>query len=205
VLFGFLSALIVGAGVVSAAPEPCPPNTPWESLCNVEPELRRSYLLIEQVGDLDTSRDALSGMVRDRKVRVEWDWQDVNVTHLGAFMPWTRQVLVPAHIRGQPDRVEAAILAHELMHAFANHLGLFRPFTQQSCLEDEKLAFMIGQIYYDRVSQFSGRPDRPATNLDATFSLQQLDWALRGGKRAGLEQMAHEHLIRNGYLAHCTR
>lgn len=199
------ASLLASTSGVQAAPEPCPPGTPWDSLCNVEPELRRSYLLIEQVADLPWFRDRISGMVRDRKVTVEWDWHDLQRSHLGAFYSETNKVLIPAAVRGNTDRVEAAILAHELWHSYANLLGWHRPFSLQSCLQDEKEAWMVGMTFYLKIYALGSERPEPHNEIDVMMMSTLYRWWQLGGGTPALESLANEHLAVNGYLQHCAR
>ena len=212
VLRRFVPALVLGAmvlGVGRPAPVdgagPCPLDAAWDSLCNVEPELRRSYGLIEQVVDLPGTRDRISGMVRERRVNVRWNWDDVNIAHLGAFNALTSEVLVSAHVRGEPDRVEASILAHELWHAYGGMQGWYRPATRAACLQDERSAFATGLLFYDHLLARSGPEAAPRSQVDAWLMQLVQDWRRRGGGESAMEAIANEHLVRDGYLQRCLR
>jgi hypothetical protein len=187
----------------AAAAELCPPGTPRDSLCNVEPELRRAYLAVERVGDLPYTGERIAALVRERRVRIEWDWADANPYHLGQYRAAAGQVAIAAHLRGQPDRVEAAVLAHELWHAYAGSHNLF-PATAAGCLEDEKAAFMVGAAYYNRLLHLAA-DKAPRSEVDARMQAIDREWLGRGGAQADLDTLADEHLAANGYLQRCSR
>ncbi len=191
-------------GDVAAAAAACVSGTPRESLCNVEPELRRSYLLIEQVEDLAFTRERIANVVRGRHVSIVWDWNDLDQNHLGAFRAHDSQVVIPAHVRGQPAYVEAAILAHELWHAHASSQNLY-PATVSGCLENERAAFMVGVAYYHRLLEPSLDLSTPRTDIDARMFALDQDWQQHGGTQSALESLAGDHLARNGYHQRCAR
>jgi hypothetical protein len=202
-LGALLAGLLLRAGEVRAAPEPCPPDAPWEALCNVEPELRPSYLWLERVAELTYFRERISGTVRDRRVTVEWDWEASDPNQLGAYELRTRRVLLPTHLRGGPDRVEAAIMAHELWHAYADLHGRHRPLTLHTCLEDEKEAFAVGVLFYAHVYARTGEPGRPMTAADDHLRQLMLEWEEGGGTDAVLAAMAQRHVVDKGYFFRC--
>jgi hypothetical protein len=191
------------ARAVEVAAERCPAGTPRDSLCNVEPELRPAYLAIERVADLPHTGQRIAVLVRERRVRIDWDWGDTNPYHLGQYRAADGRVVVAAHLRGQPDRVEAAVLAHELWHAYAASQGLF-PATMAGCLEDEKAAFMVGAAYYNRLLHRSADRE-PRSEIDARMLAIDREWFRRGASQADLETLADEHLASNGYLQRCAR
>jgi hypothetical protein len=198
----FTSPLLVPVGRGHAAVQPCPDDSPWSSLCNVEHDLRPSYLWIEQVKELSHLRDRLSGMVRNRRVSVVWGHDIKDPDFLGGFKPQTREVVVAGHLRGGPDRVESAIIAHELWHAYGHHHGR-NTRTLHGCLDDEKEAFGVGLLFYDRLLAVSGERPLPKPGVDSFFYGLREDWKERGGSDAAMAAMADEHVKNRGYLFHC--
>ena len=203
VVLAWLALLTTTRGA-QASSEPCGASPDWSSLCNVEPELRQPFLMIEQVVDLSYSRDRLSRIVRDRNVTIDWDWNAASAIHLGAYLPRSGQVLVAARVRGEPARVEASILAHELWHAYGSWQGQYRPFTEASCLADERAAFMTGLLYYNRLLTQSGDA-RPGSPLDDLMMQIDARWRLSGGDQAALEAIADDHLGVDGYHQYCAQ
>lgn len=203
-----LLALLLGGlarPVAAASAEACPPDAAWESLCNVEPELRRPYLLIEQVAELPGSRDRISGIVRERKVTIRWDWVDGGPNHLGSYNAITGEVLVAASLRGEPDRVQASVLAHELWHAYGGLQGWYRPATRAACLEDERSAFGTGLLFYRAFRAASGPDAAPRSLIDGWLVQLDQDWLRRGANQPALEAIANEHLVRDGYMQRCLQ
>lgn len=200
-----LSGWLAWPVLARADPEPCPPDVGWDSLCNVEPELRRAFLWLERVDGLPHFRDRISAMVRDRHVTVEWDWDDWNTDHLGAYHRKTRQIKVPIHLReNSPNRVLAGILAHELWHAHAEVRGLFQPFTARACLDDERDAFVVGLLFYANVYWISGEPGRPMHEADEFYRELMLEWEQGGATAETLQTMAREYLADKGYVFICA-
>ena len=199
--------LSASSGDARAAPE-CGvgAQAPWESLCNVDGTLRPSYLWLERVDlrGFDGFRDRISGMVRDKKVTVEWS-REVPPGILGAWHSQTRRVLIPAQLQGQPDRVEAAILAHELWHSYNHLTGTHRPFTIASCLADEREAYMVGQLFYAGVFSLTGENTITSSPLDRTFLLDALAWIRSRTPAETLAAMAERHVRDNNYAAVCAR
>lgn len=199
-------ALLLGGlawPAATASAETCAPDAPWQSLCNVEPELRRSYQLIEQVAQPAEARDRISGIVRERRVTVRWVVDD-QPNHLGSYNALTNEVLVASSLRGEPDRVEASILAHELWHAYGGMQGWYRPATRAACLQDERSAFSTGLVFYHALRAASGADAGPRGVIDGWLIQLEQDWQRRGGD-AGLEAVANEHLVRDGYLQRCLQ
>ena len=188
-----------------AATDPCPPGFQWDSLCNVEPELQRSYLLLERLTELADYGEPISALVRERRVTIRWDWDDTDRAHLGSFDPLTNEVLLPAHVRGEPDRVEATILAHELWHAYNSSQGWYRAANRANCLQDERSAFSTGVVYYSRFLAMAGADPSPRSAVDSLLVRLDQDWRGRGGTAAALDAVANEHLVRDGYLQRCMR
>ena len=155
------------------------------------------------MAELAYFRERISGMIRNRHVTVEWDWSITDQDTLGGFHRRTRQVLMPPHLRGGPDRVEAAILAHELWHAYAEHVGWFQPLTASSCLEDERQAFKVGLLFYVRLHAAEA-PSEPAGGPDGFLWLLAREWDRRGGSDAALAEMAQEHVVDRGYYFRCA-
>ena len=203
VIWAALSGPPSPVGHAQAAPERCPTDAPWESLCNVEPELRRSYLWIERVADLTFFRERISGVVRNRQVTVEWAWEITDPDFLGGFSARNRRVVLPVHLRGGPDRVEAAIIAHELWHGYGDLTGRHRPETFQNCLEDEREAFMVGMLFYDRLYALTPERRQPTPGADAHFHGLRREWEERDGTDATLATMADEHVRNRGYFLRC--
>jgi hypothetical protein len=194
--------LPVPAGRAHATVETCSPDASWSSLCNVEHDLRPSYLWIEQVEDLTYFRERISGMVRNRHVSVRWDRQIKDPDFFGGFKPQTREVFVAGHLRGGPDRVESSIIAHELWHAYGHHHGR-NTRTLYGCLEDEKEAFAVGLLFYDRLLAVSRERPVAKPGVDSFFYGLRLEWQARGGTDAAMAAMADEHVKNRGYLFHC--
>ncbi len=194
--------LAVPSSWAHAAAETCAPDAPWKSLCNVEHDLRPAYFWIEQVKDLSFFRERLSGMVRNRRVSVKWERQIKDPDFFGGFKPRTREVFVAGHLRGGPDRVESSIIAHELWHAYGHHHGRFAR-TLHGCLEDEKEAFTVGMLFYDRILAVSGEPPGPRPGADTFFYGLWSEWKRRGGSDAAMATMADEHVQTRGYWFHC--
>ena len=201
---GVISATGPGAvGEAWADVEPCAEGAPWESLCNVEPELRRSFLRLERVAELAHFRERISGMVRNRRVTIEWEWSLTDRETLGGYNRRTHQVLMPPHLRGGPDRVEAAIMAHELWHAYTEHVGVFQPFTAANCLEDERQAFKVGMLFYVRLYAAEA-PSELANDTEGFLWLLAREWDRRGGSDAALDALAQEHVVDRGYYFRCA-
>jgi hypothetical protein len=194
--------LPVPPGGAQVAGEPCPGDAPWSSLCNVEHDLRPAYLWIEQVKELSFFRERLSGMVRNRRVSVVWGHEIKDPDFLGGFKPQAREVVVAGHLRGGPDRVESSIIAHELWHAYGHHHGK-NTRTLHGCLEDEKEAFAVGLLFYDRLLAVSGERPVPKPGADSFFYGLREEWKQRGGTDAAMAAMADEHVKNRGYLFHC--
>ena len=195
----------VGSDRAEATADPCASGLDADALCNVEPELRRSYLMLERVAELADYHGPISALVRERRVTIRWDWDDTDRTHLGSFNPLTNQVLLPAHIRGEPDRVEATILTHELWHAHASQQGWYRPASRASCLQDERSAFGTGVVYYSRFLSMAGADATPRSTVDSWLIQLDRDWRRRGGTAAALDAVSNEHLVRDGYMQRCLR
>jgi hypothetical protein len=98
-------------------------SVPWESLCNVDAGLHEAFRWIERIGGSEELllRNRLSAMIRDRHVAIDWhpnhDLPAIHPGLLGLFDKTSGRVYVPQALRSQPERVKAAILAHEPTHA----------------------------------------------------------------------------------------
>ncbi len=171
---------------------------PWESLCNVHPDLHAAFLRIEQL-PFDYQRDRISAMVRDRHVTVEWEPFDSGATHLGRFNLREATVWIPQRITREPTRVKGAIVAHELWHAATEVYQLLGPKSQwdpvEYCLEDESGAFINGLAAFSFFADQDGWP-RPRTALDAYLMGLALD-------PSHSDTLAEQHLEEDGYHERC--
>ena len=194
-----------GAGPSGRVVEMCGDGpVPWESTCNIEPQLVAGYLRIEQVQDLGFYRDRISAMVRDRHVTVEWEAQETDLTHLGRFNARSRQVLIPRAIAREPDRVKAAIMAHELWHAVYAVRGYRRELSpSERCLDNEREAFQTGLVFYDRMTRITAEPLVPLSRTDGYLFDLMFRWADRGSGPDGLRSLADEHVVQQGYHDRC--
>jgi hypothetical protein len=188
----------------------------WESLCNVDPGLHDSFILIEQIGGSPDFivRNRLSAMIRDRHAAIDWHPNEalpsIHPGLLGLYDSSTRRVYVPRALGQEPLRVKTTILAHELTHAIwdVDDMGAGMD-RARACVANEALAYRVGIILYPRLYAISGEGERPRSALDANLMRDVLDWLeLSGGQRfttEGLNQLTTRHLTRGGYVQRCAR
>jgi hypothetical protein len=188
----------------------------WESLCNVDAGLHEAFRWIERIGGSEELlvRNRLSAMIRDRHVAIDWHPnQDLPAIHpglLGLFDKTSGRVYVPQALRSQPERVKAAILAHELTHAAwqVDQTGAELD-APSACLVDEARAYQVGLVLYARIFTLSGEGDGPRTALDQSLMAQVGELTAlareRGSIAEGLNEMARRHLARSGYVQACAR
>ena len=189
-------------------------DVPWDSLCNVEPELREAFTLIEQIGGGEglLLRDRLSAMIRDRHAAIDWHPdQSLSVTHpglLGMFDTSTGRVYVPQGLKHEPLRVRTAILAHELMHAIWDVDAMDGDEEPAiACLANEATAYRVGMLLYARVLAMTNEGSQPLSQADANLQHDLGAWlAYSGGKLTveGLDRLAADHVIGNGYVERCA-
>ena len=186
----------------------------WDSLCNVEPDLREAFVLIEQIGGGEglLLRDRLSAMVRDRHAAIDWHPdQSLSVTHpglLGMFDPSTGRVYVPRGLKDEPLRVRTAVLAHELTHAIWQVDGMDGDEEPAlACLANEALAYRVGLVLYARLIMMTNEGLEPRSRTDAGLQRELGAWLkLSDGKLTAdaLDKLAAAHLLRNGYVERCA-
>ena len=212
---GFAPASVVYAARPSRVEALCGAgDVPWDSLCNVEPELREAFVLIEKIGGGEglLLRDRLSAMIRDRHAAIDWHPDpSISVTHpglLGMFDSSTGRVYVPQGLRDEPLRVRTAILAHELTHAIWEVDGMDADLDPAlACVGNEMMAFRVGILMYARVIGMTDEGTRPRSQTDAGLQQQLAVWLqLSDGKLTveGLDKLAAAHVLRNGYVEHCA-
>ena len=186
----------------------------WESLCNVDPGLRESFLLIEQIGGEPDFlvRNRLSAMIRDRHAAIDWHpnaaLPSIHPGLLGMYDSMTRRVYVPQALKTEPRRVRTAVLAHELAHAIwdADHVGAEMD-GALACLSNEALAYKVGILIYARLYFMTGEGDGPQSAHDAELMSHLGAWVqLSAGQRPtadGLDLLTGQHLLSNGYFERC--
>lgn len=188
---------------------------PWESLCNVEPELHDAFRWIERIGGGEDFflRDRLSAMIRDRHAAIDWHPNgDLPIIHpglLGLYDPSTGRVYVPQALKGQPERVKATILAHELAHAIwqVDEMGAGLD-AVRGCLANEALAYNVGLLLYARVFGLSGEGDYPESAVDQLIMGDAAELGRLLNERGADEAFrlaATRHLVRSGRRSRCAR
>lgn len=187
----------------------------FETLCNVDEELRDAFLLVERIVGADglPMLSRVAGVVRDGAVSVDWypnpDQAALRRGLIGMYSDRDRRVYIPQLLREEPLRVRVSVMAHELDHAAWDVDQRGAGLTPgQDCLDGEIHAYKTGMLVYEFIRRVLDGPSDPSSEVDTYLDGELATWRQLSGSQtltdSGLNDLANRHIFGRGYDSHCN-